>query len=252
LGSDIWSLARVPVVRTILRQVLADATYRFADGYQLAADVQALSGKNCDFMPSSRQLRLTDKTLRTQPPYRVTFLGRWHPNKGIDLLLDALELLDEPAWHHIECVRIFGGGPLEQEVRSRAERLARLDRPVQVGGYLDQEQATHLLQDTDYLLLPSRIESIPVVFSDALQTACPIIAMPVGDLPLLFERYRYGELASQVTAEAFASALQRALQGSPADFAPEIGKARSVFDVAQAVSRLQQRIGSRQHPLTAS
>lgn len=237
LGSDIWSLGRMPVVRYVLRRVLVDAQYRFADGYKLAADVEALCGRGCDFLPSSRMLSLSgQKILRQNPPYRFSFLGRWHPNKGIDLLLDALDLLDDQDWSCIESVRIYGGGPLEQAVRSRSKKIAESGKPVFVGGYLDQEAATRLLEETDYLLLPSRIESIPVVLSDALQASCPIVANPVGDLPRIFGAYCVGELAAQPTSREFANAIHRILLKRPCDFQESIQDARSMFSVARSVS----------------
>lgn len=72
LGSDIWTLSRIPVVRSVLRGVLRDAQTRFADGYQLAEDVEALSGRSCSFLPSSRLLPLSGKrTLRSAPPLQA-------------------------------------------------------------------------------------------------------------------------------------------------------------------------------------
>ncbi len=54
-------------------------------------------------------MRTRDIALRA--PYRLAFLGRWHPNKGTDLLLDALHQLRDEDWHRIEAVRIAGGAP---------------------------------------------------------------------------------------------------------------------------------------------
>ena len=51
LGSDIWSLGKIPVVNKYLKTVLQDASQCFADGYQLADDVTNISGKPCDFYP---------------------------------------------------------------------------------------------------------------------------------------------------------------------------------------------------------
>lgn len=52
LGSDIWSLGKIPIVKTILRRVLRDSYINFADGFQLKNDVAWLSGRTCEFMPS--------------------------------------------------------------------------------------------------------------------------------------------------------------------------------------------------------
>ena len=240
LGSDIWSLSRIPVVRSVLNRVLLEALNCFADGYQLAADVEKLSGRNCVFLPSCRNLSLSEhRILRHTPPYRLSFLGRWHMNKGVDLLIDALELLDDQDWARIESVRIDGGGPLEQDVRSRLKRIAESGKPVVAGGYLDQSAAIQLLQQTDYLLLPSRIESIPVVFSDALKMHCAVVANPVGDLPTLFGHYCVGELALHPTAKDFSDGVRRILLKSPCQFEKNIIDAGVIFDVANSVKKLR-------------
>jgi glycosyltransferase involved in cell wall biosynthesis len=211
LGSDIWSLSRVPLVSGVLGNVLRRASCRFADGIALCREVEALSGCGCSFLPSSRSIGSTAGAGRDAPPYRLSFLGRWHPNKGVDLLLDALELLDSSAWECISAVRIHGGGPLDARVRAGVSSLSGAGRHVGCGGYLDRESAAGLYADSDFILIPSRIESIPLVFSDAVQCGLPVICTPVGDLPELVARFGCGTVAATVSpgglAEAIASSV---------------------------------------------
>ncbi len=237
LGSDIWGLGRVPVVRGVLRRVLRNASHCFADGLQLAQDVEAISGRSCEFMASSRQLHDPGVgRVATSAPYRLAFLGRWHPNKGVDLLLEALESFDDADWARIESLRICGGGPLEDEVLRRAAQLAAAGRPVEAGGYLDRAAAAELIAWADYLLLPSRIESIPVIFSDAVQLGTPLVATPVGDLPRLFDQHRVGVLAEDASVAGIAGALRTALAGNAQEFTRSLAEVSAIFDVA-AVAR---------------
>lgn len=247
LGSDIWTLARIPLVRGHLRRVLRGAEHRFADGYGLAADVEKISGLPCGFLASSRHLPArAARRWRAEDPYRLAYLGRWHPNKGVDLLLDALELVDADAWSKIESVRIFGGGPLSERVHEQAARLVAAGRPVEVGGYLEREGAIRLLEESDFLLLPSRIESIPVVFSDAMQMHCPIVATPVGDLPRLLEENAVGERASAVSATAFADAICKILGNPPRDYESGLTRAADAFRVEPTAAQLiEQLFGSK-------
>lgn len=239
LGSDIWTLGEIPIVRGILRRVLRNAENRFADGLALKAAVERIGGKPCIFLPSCRVL-VEDraKTLRDRPPYRLAFLGRWHPNKGIDLLVQALELLGDEDWQRIEAIRIHGGGPLETQVYGQTASLIQAGRPLTVGGYLDREGARDLLNWTDYVVIPSRIESIPVIFSDAMQMQCPVIAMPVGDLPQLIMEHRCGVLAATVNTADLGQALRQALNASPADFIAGLGTAARAFDVVATARNL--------------
>lgn len=239
LGSDIWSLGKVPLVKNMLQSVLRHSQYRFADGYQLAEDVKSLSKLDCDFLPSTRKLPVSSKKkLASAPPYKLAYLGRWHPHKGTDLLLESLHLLLDDDWAKIEAVQICGGGPLEDLVHERGKALQENGRPVTIRGYLNREEAADLLLWADYLLLPSRIESIPVIFSDALQANCPLIACPVGDIPRLMENYQVGILASAVTIHAMITAIQQALHTSPARYQTGIIALKEEFNLENSAQRL--------------
>lgn len=232
LGSDVWNLGKIPLVKNLLKIVLRDSFMCFADGYILKKDVEKISGKSCGFLASTRRLpTVKEKRLSTAPPYKLAYLGRWHHNKGTDILLDSLHLLSDEDWAKIEEVRIFGGGPLEKVVKSGYASLKEAGRPVLLGGYLDRTQAAKLLLWTDYLLIPSRIESIPVVFSDAMQSGCPVIATPVGDLPALIEKYGVGIMASGLTPDAFSRAIKSALKHSSRDLMGKNSVILNKFDI---------------------
>ncbi len=243
LGSDVWSLGRIPVLRAYLRRVLRGARHRFADGLQLGRDVEAIGGLSCEFLPSARRLDVQRPTAAGEaPPYRLAFLGRWHRNKGVDLFLEALALLAPDDWTRIDEVRIHGGGPLEPDVRRIAGRLRDQGRPVKVGGYLDTDGAAGLIGWCDYLVLPSRVESIPVVFSDAAQLRRPLIATPVGDLPDLFARHPFGVLASEVSVSALVDALRQGLRGTASQFHAQLESLSQEFDVAVVAQQFVRRL----------
>lgn len=238
LGSDIWSLGRIPVVRQWLRRVLRDADRRFSDGIRLAEDTRAIAGRPVEFLPSTRRIsRRREQPPRDRPPYRLLFLGRWHPNKGIDLLLDALAMLEDDDWSRIESVRIHGGGPLEALVRERVAALVVAGRPVQLGGFLEQGAAEQAISESDWLLIPSRIESIPVVFSDAMKLGCPVIALPVGDLPELVQS-AVGVISSAVDPGEMRDAIRRAISQSALNLDVGIARTARTFDLEAVAQRL--------------
>ncbi len=239
LGSDIWTLARIPGVRAYLRRVLRGARRRYADGIALAREVEAVCARECAFLPSSRRFAAPGSiaAARTRPPFRLAYLGRFHPNKGTDLLADALARLDERSWGAIDAIRIAGGGPLEPLLRERIERLKKIGRPVSLEGYRSTEQALELFAWADLILIPSRVESIPVVFSDAMQCARPVLAMPVGDLPDLVGRYAVGLIASSASAGAFADLLRPHNLERAAACAPATARAAAQFDVRESARR---------------
>lgn len=237
LGSDIWSLGKVPGVRGMLRRVIRGATHCYADGLQLGEDAARIGGRPFQFLPSTRQLGgARTRPPASAPPYRLLFLGRWHPNKGIDLLLDALDLLDATAWARIAEVHIAGGGPLEDLVRDRCCALQSAGRPVRLDGFLDSARAADAIAQADWLLIPSRIESIPVVFSDAMKLGCPVIATPVGDLPKLLVNDAVGVLADGTAAVDIARAITRALAREPRSLAWGLEAMADRFDLRAGVA----------------
>ncbi|MCI0401860.1 MAG: glycosyltransferase [Gammaproteobacteria bacterium] len=239
LGSDMWSLSTIPVVRTLLRTVLRESRHRFADGRGLARDVEALAGCACEFLPSARRLARVDrKVLSACPPYKLAFLGRMHPNKGIDLLFEALGRLEDEDWTKISGIKVGGGGPLEGKVRGDGLTLQRSGRPITFCGYLDKSKAQELITWADWLLLPSRIESIPLVFSDAMMCQCPVISTPVGDLPSLIDDYQVGIYSSLVTPESYVGAIRRALRRSPIEYNDGMRAAARQFDLSLIAARL--------------
>lgn len=237
LGSDIWSLGKVPLLRARLRSILKSAHHCWSDGIELGNETKAIAGREVAFLPSTRRIDAGSRSAnRSQPPFRFLFLGRWHPNKGVDLLMQALSELGDEDWAQIESVMIAGGGALEPLVRSSAASLLHAGRPVEVRGYLSRDEASKAMLHADYLLIPSRIESIPVVFSDAMKLGLPVVSMPVGDLSALVTS-EIGVLANDVSAEAFASAMRTMLGTDPARF--HLQAMRERFDLgktAQAIT----------------
>jgi len=245
LGSDIWSLGRIPVVKTILRRVLQKSFKNFADGFQLRDDVIKLSRRRCDFLPSTRLLQVPcEKKLSQKPKYRLAFLGRWHRNKGIDLLLDSLNTLNNKDWRLIEEVRICGGGPMGVCVKKQTSLLQQKGCPVSVQGYLNKDEALKLLMWADYILIPSRIESIPVIFSDAMKCRCPVVCMPVGDLPRLLKKYSVGVMAEDITGQSFGFAINQILQNCPQEYRTELYRAASDYNLDQIVEILLMQLVS--------
>lgn len=238
LGSDIWSLGRIPLVRVYLRTVLRDAERCYSDGLALARDTAAIAGRAVKFLPSTRRIEGSRvRPPKAEPPYRLLFIGRWHRNKGVDLLLDALLALDDDDWERIAVVEVYGGGPLEDDVRDRIGTLELRGRPVLLGGFVTKAEAESLILGADWLLIPSRIESIPLVFSDAVKLGCPVVATPVGDLPELVTGAggvgACGVLAPAVSAAGIATAMREALGRNPGDFATGVAAQAMSFSLPQ-------------------
>ncbi|KWS06714.1 Glycosyl transferase, group 1 [Lysobacter capsici AZ78] len=157
------------------------------------------------------------------------------------MLIDALALLDDKDWRGIAEVHVAGGGPLEDVVRKGVATLQAAGRPVRLSGYLDRDQASQAFAQADRLLLPSRVESIPVVFSDAMKFSLPVVSMPVGDLPALIGSGT-GWLAQRVDADAFAAAIRVSLASEHDDAAiRNMSERFAIEKIAERIAAVARR-----------
>jgi glycosyltransferase involved in cell wall biosynthesis len=101
------------------------------------------------------------------------FLGRLHPIKGLEVLVEAFARTGESAW------RLVLVGPVEDEAYARrlqasAERLGVADRVVMTGEMRAAERLEALV-DADLFVLPSRHENFGVSVIEALAAETPVI-----------------------------------------------------------------------------
>jgi glycosyltransferase involved in cell wall biosynthesis len=209
LGSDIWKYAHKPPSRWLLQLVLRASLKNYADGYDLIEQIQALSPAGASFLSTTRVLPAADSTqVKLQEGKKnFLFVGRYHPNKGPDVLLEAIRLLGvqtrQDAFFHF-----FGIGQMQAELQAKVEAYGLADC-VAINGPITTPVLAAYLEVVDYIVIPSRIESIPVILSDALQKGCPIIATNVGDMGKMLIEYQAGHVVPPEDPLALANTIRR-------------------------------------------
>jgi glycosyltransferase involved in cell wall biosynthesis len=133
----------------------------------------------------------------------VVAVGRLHPQKGYEFLLDAAARWNADGGTP-PLVAIAGDGPLHDELagRVRAERL-----PVRLLGRRDD--VADLLTAADVCVLPSRWEARSLTAQEALRIGTPLVATRTGGLPELLGDA--AELVPVGDAGALADAVLRVL-----------------------------------------
>ncbi|ADB75613.1 glycosyltransferase family 4 protein [Geodermatophilus obscurus] len=108
----------------------------------------------------------------------VLAVGRLHPQKGYDVLLDAAARWAGSSPPPL--VAVAGDGPLQDELAARiaAERL-----PVVLLGR--RSDVADLLAAADLAVLPSRWEARSLTAQEALRAGTPLVATRTGGLPEL-------------------------------------------------------------------
>lgn len=174
------------------------------------------------------------KPWRPGQTLRLGALGRLHPVKGYDVLLDALALLKAQglaAPAPFEVLVAGDGGELE---RLEAQRTAAGLDNVRFSGFCAAPQG--FLAGLHLYLQPSRSEGLCVAAHEAMQAGLPVLASAVGELPYSIAPGETGWLTPPGEAAALANALGQAL-ADPARLAP-MGQA--------ARARTQDRFGVEQ------
>lgn len=245
LGSDIWRASDYPAGRKLLGLVLHHAQHRFADGLGLAADVERAGGLPCEFMPTSRRLPVAPPMQLDDGRTHFLCVARFHPNKGVDVLLEAVSLLPEDV-RAGSVVHVFGGGPESGRLQDAARRMG-IGGTVQLNGYIGPVELVAYLQSVRSLIIPSRIESIPVILSDAAQADCPVIATDVGDVGDLVRRFGTGSVIPPASSPALAAAITGAYRNPPERTGSGTALAR-FLSLERSVDLFLERVEGRPRP----
>jgi len=143
----------------------------------------------------------------------ILFAGRLAPQKAVDDLLTALDLLQ-----HVEpTVRtlIVGDGPLRDRLRAMAHAFG-LDARVKFLGHRDD--VPRLLSASDLLVLPSLYEGLPNVVLEAMRFRKPVVATNAPGTAEVVVDGETGVLVPMKTPTALTKAIRDLVRD------PEIGR----------------------------
>jgi len=139
---------------------------------------------------------------------RLLFLGRLHPKKGLDILLQAWSKLSTGA-HNWQLVI---AGPDEQgyyaQVRSLAQSLGVLDQIIFTGP-VSGATKVNLLHSADLFVLPSYSEGFSMGILEAMACGLPVVATRACNFPEISQTEAGWEC--DATAESLTKVLQTAL-----------------------------------------
>jgi len=243
LGSDIWKVRDYPLGKIILKKVLCGAKKLFADGIVLAKDVTEISGQTCDFLASNRILKKIDENITfDNSKTNFIFLGRYHENKGTDLLIDAVSKLSDDEKKRV-FFHIYGMGPLKEKIK-RKTMDQNLEHCIKINDVLESDKVYSYIQNSDFVIIPSRIESIPLILSDAMQGKKPVVATNVGDMGKLISEFKVG-IITEPSANSIATGIREALKLTSEEkkkFESGIEKLADYLDIRNSTKIVKQLI----------
>jgi glycosyltransferase involved in cell wall biosynthesis len=179
---------------------------------------------------------------RREGPLQVLFVGRVGPQKGADVLLEALSRARERG-ADVRAVLVGDGeSPAAWDAVSRhplvTSGVARLTGPL-------AEERIREYAAADVFCLPTRADSLPLALLEAMAAGLPSVCSAVGAIPWVLEDGASGVLVPPGDAEAVTQALLAL--ASDADRRLALGararrRQRERFDAAPAARQLEDTL----------
>ncbi len=176
---------------------------------------QAVGGRliehKSEWLPNSIDVQqyhpMARQTARSaEDPVILCGIGRLHPQKGFDLLVQALApLRDHPVnW---QCW-LVGDGAEKTMLENSIFELGLQDQ-IKLLGWRDD--IPELLAQADMFVMPSRFEGYPYVLLEAMASGLPVIASKVGGVEEIITDHVDGILVAAQDVQALAGEIARLL-----------------------------------------
>jgi glycosyltransferase involved in cell wall biosynthesis len=171
---DLWHT----LLRPLRRAVLSNASAIIANSAGLknaseAADpfpVRVIpNGVDCRFF---RPRQTTDTIDRA---YRLLFVGRFHDQKNLHVLLHQFASIKDSLKNIPVTLELVGDGPLRNDLLHLASRLD-LMKNITWRGWLDKNELLKTYQQCDCFINPSLYEGSPNAVLEAMACGLPVIA----------------------------------------------------------------------------
>lgn len=214
-GSDIFVLARKPILKSIIKFILKRSDYVFVVSDSLKENVLKLGIEVLEnklsvtynavdverFRPDQTSTFKEEIHIGPQKSV-VLFVGNLVWQKGVEYLIRAKEFLNVDA----EIV-IVGDGPLLEELKGIVE-FEKMEGITFTGARNDVE---NIMPAADVVVVPSVSESFGIVVLEAMASGKPVVATKVGGIPEVVNE-KTGILVNPEDPVGLAEAVDKILQ----------------------------------------
>ena len=144
---------------------------------------------------------------QTRRIFRLVYIGRWHPVKGVDVLVKSIIAI--PRNVSLELVIYgLGGGEEERNYEALIRKLAAQDSRISIAPPIPRERLSETLQEADALAVPSVwLETGPLVVLEAKALGLPVIGSRLGGIAELVDGPEDGILVTPNSVDAWTKAI---------------------------------------------
>jgi glycosyltransferase involved in cell wall biosynthesis len=116
---------------------------------------------------------------------QLTTVARLVEAKGLEYLLETIALvkITQP---HVR-FKVYGDGPLRQELLERAARLGLDGEAIFAGPFNGRDELSRIMAQTDIFVMSSILEGQPLGLVEAMAYGCPVVVTTVGGIPELIQ-----------------------------------------------------------------
>jgi glycosyltransferase involved in cell wall biosynthesis len=148
-----------------------------------------------EFNPAS--LNFPPANVLPDNKFIVGYFGRFSKEKCPDVFVDIIYAFkDKDDMHFV----MTGDGPEYSNVKKKIEQLS-LTHKVYAPGFVDDIRP--FLCKTNVVVIPSKIEGIPIILLEGLSMGIPIVASNIGGMPSIITDYNNGFLCDHKNTRAF-------------------------------------------------
>lgn len=153
-----------------------------------------------NFDYTTKQIAKKALTLEKSSKITIGTIAEFTKNKGLDYLLDAINILKLPNLH----LAIVGDGEDKERIEKRLED-ENLKENITTCGFVPH--AAKYLKAFDIFVLPSLKEGLPYTILEAMNAGVPVVASSVGGIPDLIEHEKSGYLTTPKSSASLAESL---------------------------------------------
>jgi len=132
----------------------------------------------------------------------LLYFGRFSKEKGIDVLIKAMTLVNKKIK-----LKIVGNGPEKENLKKMVEKL-KINSQIQFLGYKNQNELKEIIKNSLAVVAPSQwYENCPLSILEAFSFSKPVIASNLGGIPELVENKKTGFLFEPSNAKDLAEKI---------------------------------------------
>jgi len=219
-GAEVFVLGNHPLLRFVLKHcdyLISNSSFteeKTLEVYPVKNHKVISPGVNLErFYPQKNVPGLREKLNIPEKGVFILTIGKFIPRKGIEYLIEAMDILINQKKYDNLFLRIGGRGPL----KSKYENLIhyyQLGSYIEFTGYIPDEHIPSYYTEADFFVLPSIVdekgdtEGLGVVFLEANACKTPVVGSYVGGIRDVIVNGENGYFVKEKNAEDIANKIK--------------------------------------------